>query len=948
MATDIGELQVLISAQSDKFNSEISKVQKTIGGLSSKISNGFSGASVAAVAAGNVIAKAFTTAMGAISNSMDGAIKRLDTINNFPNVMSNLGIGSEDAQAAINKLSEKLDGLPTTLDDAALAVQRFTSANGNVKASTDMFLALNNAILAGGAPMEAQATALEQLSQAYAKGKPDMQEWRSLLTAMPAQLNQVAMAMGYASSTDLGEALRSGAVSMNDFMATITRLNTQGVAGFANFETQARNATGGVATSITNMQTAVKKAVASVLNEIGRANIASFINGVASVIKTVGNYIAAFIRLVKQAVAWVQALFGEGGGGSTKELVKETGTASSNMGEIASGAGDTAGNLGNANKEAKKLQKQLAGFDEMNVLNDKDSGSGSGGSGGGGGAGGGGGISVPDYEWDSFEKTGDIIDSLADKIKKLFKDIFGDINFEPLFKSLRTFVNGSKKAFSGLLTIADGFVKNFLQPVTKFAIENALPRYIESVGKFLGNIDFSKIKKATDTTFKKLGDIMITIMDAFARLTEFIEPIAEWFMNFVVPPALEIVAAIVGAIASFIQGLWDTLRGLIDWIQPSIQGLMDSLSPLLDMIADLFEWISKNEVVMGAFRAAGQLVAGIIGGPLAIAIKLVCGILETLFKIIENVVKIFKDAFKKITDIWSNGPDFFSNIWETIKTIFSVVPKVIGAFFEGAWTAISKVFGGIGGWFGDRFNDIKNAMSGVKSFFKNIFQEAWNAITGIFGGIGKWFGDRFNDVKNAMSGVKTFFKDTFTNAYNGIKSTFGNVGSWFGDRFKDIKNAFSGAYSKFKEVGNNIWNGLKSGIGDVANNMKNMFSGAVDSVKNFLGIHSPSRLFMKIGDYVSQGFANGIEDGSTDIESAMSKITSIATEAMSGYDFSLASIAQSLTQPELSAFRGELELDQKNEPVRVTVNIGEDNLVDRIVNAINNDSFMKNSSVINI
>ena len=62
-----------------------------------------------------------------MTNNMDDAIKRVDTMNNFPNVMKNLGIGAEDAQKSINKMSEKLKGLPTSLDAGARAVQRFTS-----------------------------------------------------------------------------------------------------------------------------------------------------------------------------------------------------------------------------------------------------------------------------------------------------------------------------------------------------------------------------------------------------------------------------------------------------------------------------------------------------------------------------------------------------------------------------------------------------------------------------------------------------------------------------------------------------------------------------------------------------------------------------------------------------------------------------------------------------
>lgn len=226
------------------------------------------GSTVKSIIAGLGITKLISTAMNEIKNSTDDAIKRLDTLNNFPKVMSNLGIASEDADKSIKKMSDKLSGLPTTLDQGASAVQRFTSANGDVEKSTDIFLALNNAILAGGASTEIQATALEQMSQAYAKGKPDMMEWRSLMTAMPAQLKQVADAMGYASADELGESLRNGSVSMDEFMDTITKLNTEGVNGFQSFEEQARNSTGGIGTAITVAKTQIVKGVTDIIDAL--------------------------------------------------------------------------------------------------------------------------------------------------------------------------------------------------------------------------------------------------------------------------------------------------------------------------------------------------------------------------------------------------------------------------------------------------------------------------------------------------------------------------------------------------------------------------------------------------------------------------------------------------------------------------------------------------------
>ena len=228
--------------------------------------------------------------MNTIKNSMDGAISRIDTMNNFPKVMSNLGISAKDSTQAINRLSEGLQGIPTTLDAGALAVQRFTSKNGDVEKSVDIFLAVNDAILAGGASTEIQASALEQLSQSYAKGKMDMMEWRSIQTAMPAQLKQVASAMGV-TTDELGEMLRTGDNTekvFDEFINTIIKMDKTGVKGFKSLKEQARNATGGINTSITNMKTAITRGVANMIQEFDKVLKKKGLGGISEIISQIG------------------------------------------------------------------------------------------------------------------------------------------------------------------------------------------------------------------------------------------------------------------------------------------------------------------------------------------------------------------------------------------------------------------------------------------------------------------------------------------------------------------------------------------------------------------------------------------------------------------------------------------------------------------------------------
>lgn len=282
------------------FKSDDKELQKSVNDMGTSIKK-----MVTALGLDKVISKT----IGALNNSLDGAIKRVDTLNNFPRVMNNLGIATEDATESINELSEGLIGLPTTLNDGVSAVQRFTSQNNDVKKSTKMFLALNNAILAGGASTEVQASAMEQLSQAYAKGKPDAMEWRSMLTAMPAQLKQVAKAMGYTSTAvggDLYNAIQKGKVSMDDFMGIIMKLNDQGVGEFASFAEQAKSSTGGIATSITNVKTAITRGLANSIEALNKSLKKANLPTVNDMIQKVGTTISKAFNKVNEGLGKIK------------------------------------------------------------------------------------------------------------------------------------------------------------------------------------------------------------------------------------------------------------------------------------------------------------------------------------------------------------------------------------------------------------------------------------------------------------------------------------------------------------------------------------------------------------------------------------------------------------------------------------------------------------------
>lgn len=235
-----------------------------------------------------------------ITENIGSAISRFDTMNNFPKVMQSLGFNSEDASKAVETLSDGLMGLPTALDDSITYVQRFTAKNNDLDKSSKIFLAINDAILAGGGSAQTQATAIEQFAQSFSKGKPDLMEWRTLLTAMPGQLKQIAQSMGYASADDLYEAFKNNKISMDDFTNAIIRLDEEGTNSIASFKEQAKNATGGIATSWKNLKTRTVKAITDVISKIDD-NLKS-IGGISGAIEKLGKFITNVIKIIGNGI----------------------------------------------------------------------------------------------------------------------------------------------------------------------------------------------------------------------------------------------------------------------------------------------------------------------------------------------------------------------------------------------------------------------------------------------------------------------------------------------------------------------------------------------------------------------------------------------------------------------------------------------------------------------
>lgn len=242
--------------------------------------------------------------VSAVVTSLDSAIDRYDTMNRFPLMMQQLGYGADEAETAVQRLSEGIQGLPTTLDSVVSTAQRLTILTGNLDGAVDTTLALNNAFLASGSSSDGAARGLEQYVQALSRGKFEAEEWKTMQETMGLALTRVAESFDYAgesAQSELYAALQSGEITMSQFNSRLIQLNN-GVGGFADL---AQTSSVGIKTAWTNMGTAMVRGTTTMITALDKGLSETKFESIQNVIETTGDTIEGAMNLAAPAIELV-------------------------------------------------------------------------------------------------------------------------------------------------------------------------------------------------------------------------------------------------------------------------------------------------------------------------------------------------------------------------------------------------------------------------------------------------------------------------------------------------------------------------------------------------------------------------------------------------------------------------------------------------------------------
>ncbi len=867
----VDELQVLITANTNELRKEINNANKTISGLKKSTDKSTSGAmalfskfkaGIIALGIGQAIKSSIQSGINAIeSDSMFDTVlgKNADAIRSWSDEVSNaLGLNAYAIRNNAGVIYNMTSSMGVA-EDSALKMSKGISLLSEDMASfynldsTEAFNKLRAGITGETEPLKALGILVDEntvkqvaYSEGIAENGAELTQQQKVLARYVAILKQTGNAQG-----DLARTLNSPANQLRQLKQQVTN---SGIA---------------------------------------------FSNLLMPVLKAVLPYITAFTKAITQALTSLSKFLGLGS--KDKGTSTETEKISSNVGGIGT-------NMDKANKKAKQLKNTLAGFDEMNVLQDNSSDS--------AGASGGGIDSIPlDFDLDEYDAHLDwILESTDNKFKEFFKDFkLPKLDFSESSKGLKKFWGVFKPILDTLKRLLLFIWNDVVVPLIEYVVNSALPVFVEH------------LVTSTDTISTILEGIE-KILESI--ITKFVKPIAE-FINTRIVAFTENLTEKWRDLKTTLEEseIFKEIKALLDEILPILQAIVTAILGVITFVAEFKmndEWVDFKWIIYDIADVIG-LVVDLLKFDFADAYEhardlLVDNRIDYAKDKVEAFKKSWEDLKQTISD-WASTSGKVVSEWaeQKSKDLEDAYNKHIAPLFsEETW---DNLFYNVGKALGNAWVNICNWWkTNVAPWFT---KEKWNELFSVIS----------KGLQEAWNKVVSFFTTSLPNWWNTKITPWFTKEKWqeLGEKMKDgITNGFKGVVNKIADLLNGIISRFENTINWIIRKVNSLTSGINSALPSNMQIKTIKEVKLNRVPYLARG---GIIDKPT-----VAMVGEAGKEAVIPLERNTGWIDQ------LADKLGE-KIDGLGGNIRLIVKLGEDAIFDKFIEYSKSKSFETNGEV---
>lgn len=486
--------------------------------------------------------------------------------------------------------------------------------------------------------------------------------------------------------------------------------------------------------------------------------------------------------------------------------------------------------------------------------------------------------------------TGAKIDTVAYYYQKLISD--GRINtldliqmgnqnipiIGALAERLQTTAGGIRElAAQGKISIED-FQEAFKTLADDDAMERFEKTFSRQVDRFKGRVSDMKGALAGYYTTEQEG-LVILENGLYSSARNFLKKFADTMtstgesanpIGVSVIEGFQKVGTAIGKIIDQITKLIEPALNLLGKFLNFIGDNSELVTPLLLGLAVAIGKVGSQLPVIGQFIAPitqnlGNITSGIKG---LISTHPMLSALVALFG--TGLIQAYResDEFRQtIKDLLKSLGDFGKSLMNIVKTVLPALAKVFQALISSG--AVRGIIQGVA-----------NALNGLASALASIPEGTLAGIISFLVSLKMFNSSPIMYAVYAISLLVAQIQELSKsgNIFDEIREGLSKVFSAIGDTFRKIVEWFGNIPDRLKTVGHNMMTGLMNGLIDgsrkIKQFMQDLGNTIVNTLKNVLQIHSPSKAMEYIGRYVTLGLANGIEDNEDAVQIAIDNLAS--------------------------------------------------------------------------
>lgn len=476
------------------------------------------------------------------------------------------------------------------------------------------------------------------------------------------------------------------------------------------------------------------------------------------------------------------------------------------------------------------------------------------------------------------EKALNGIGDMVVKIAPIIAEKLPEVTANILPKMLNAISTLAKGAGEAIIKTIPAIIDTIMQVIPQF-----LSVGIEIVNSILKGIvnNIFGIQSAAESLVTQFMDGIRSIMPRLLTIARvMISTILKGFIEYktlIFEIGIQLITTLVQGIAdeapTLAPQVVDAVMHIFDVLIENLPTLIDSLVTIITELTNAI--MAKLPDLLGK---VGQVVYDLCNKLLDHLPELLQDAVKIVAAVLALVAEILLAALisigQHLVDWWNNSiKPWFDKIGDNIKNFFSTLGKA----FEFWWNSTIRP------WFEKIKTDVKTKVEEIKTSISEKVGNIKSTVTEKVNAIKTTISEKVTDIKTKVTETIGNLKTSISEKVSAIKTAVtdkiaeikSNVSSKVEEIFDKVVNTIGELPSRMLSIGQNIVEGIWDGISGAKDWISQKISGFVDGlvggVKGLLGINSPSKVFAKIGEYMTEGLVVGMEGETTDLKNTAEK-----------------------------------------------------------------------------